>query len=128
MSLFCVESGVCRLIRYHVVATDRVGNAITINCKDEEAANLASTRFDGEIKIQDVSSAEWMDGLEFDTYDDAIAAYEMGEEAYKAILSQPTDHDILMALLGNSNDPMNAAQNLGNVLQVMAAQLSTSEL
>lgn len=38
-----------------------------------------------------------------------MKAYEMSEDVYKAMLSQPTGHDIFMSLIGNSNEPMNAA-------------------
>ena len=127
MYLIQMFGTICQILRYQIIPKDET---ITygIYAVTEEEANELATRYEGTIQETDHASYEWLDGMEFETREDAIAAYEMGEEAYKAKQSQPSDHDLLMTLLGNSSDPQLAAQNLGNVLQVMAAQLFTSEL
>ena len=121
----------CEIHRYRVDiilmnGDEEVHDSLYFTNKEE--ADSAAVEYNSEVVELDTSNYEWLDGLTFETREDAIAAYELGEEAYNAKLSQPTDHDILMALVGNSENPMTAAQNLGNVLQVMAAQMSTSEL
>lgn len=121
---------VCQIHRYQVDIVIQVAENTmeeSLYFVSEEKANAAAQRYGAEVIQLDTSGYEWLDGLEFDTREDAIKAYEMGEEAYLAQKNQPSDHELLMALLGGPSNAMGAAQNLGNVLQVMAAQLSTSE-
>lgn len=61
----------------------------------DEAEKLSSSR--GTIEEIDTSAYDWLDGVEFDTRADALAAAEMGEAAYKAQLNAPTDAEKLSA-------------------------------
>lgn len=118
----------CEIHRYRVDivlmdADEEVHDCLYFTNKEE--ADSAAVEYNSEVVELDTSNYEWLDGLAFETREDAIAAYELGEEAYLAKQSMPSDHDLLMTLLGNSENPQEAAQNLGNVLQVMAAQLQS---
>ena len=117
---------ICQILRYQIIPKDET-ISYDIYAVTEEEANELATRYEGTIQETDHASYEWLDGMEFETREDAIAAYEMGEAAYLAKQSMPSDHDLLMTLLGNSENPQEAAQNLDNVLQVMAAQLNMSD-
>ncbi len=41
----------------------------------------------GTVTALDVSTLEWLEGLEVDSFDEALAIYELGEAAYRAKLA-----------------------------------------
>ena len=51
---------------------------------DETAATQFAEKTQGTLETLDTSSVEWLDGMTFASRDEAVAAAELGEEAYKA--------------------------------------------
>ena len=70
-------------ITYSFAGRDMTAYAVT-----EEEAQAVAESFGGTYEGMDVTGAEWMEGLTFPTRDDAIAAMEAGEEAYKAAVQK----------------------------------------
>ena len=76
-----------QLHRYQITYdTDR--GEVTEYAVTEEEANAIASRTGGSVSPMETSGNEWIDGLEFETRDEAIRLLEAGEEAYKAAVQK----------------------------------------
>ena len=77
------------IYRYKVDYTEQIDpegepEAVTEYTPYQDEAQDIATRYNGTVTALDTSAYAWMDGLELDTYDDAMTAYDLGETAYNA--------------------------------------------
>lgn len=89
--MICMRGNIAEVRPYKVTLSEAVFYAKT----KDESEKLSSGR--GTIEKIDTSAYDWLDGMEFETRADALAAAEMGETAYKAQLNTPTDVEKLSA-------------------------------
>lgn len=74
------------LIRYKIT-WQKNRQEITENCISEEHKNevaqmLAEKEIEFTVQAINQTNNEWLDGLEFSSYDEALEAFNKGEEAY----------------------------------------------
>lgn len=65
--------------------------------KTEADAQKIASAFNGQIEEIDTSGYAWLDGMQFDTREDALAAAEIGETGYKVKLNAPSEVEKLSA-------------------------------
>jgi hypothetical protein len=74
------------LYRYKITYTEdeieRVENCISEEHKSEIEQMLTNKEITFETKTIDQTSNEWFNGLEFDSYDEALKVFNEGEQAY----------------------------------------------
>lgn len=81
------------IYRYKVDYTEQIDpeggpEAVTEYSPYQDEAQVIADRHSGTVTALDTSGYEWMDGLELGTYDDAMAAYDLGETAYNEKIQQ----------------------------------------
>ena len=73
------------------VQNEIVSQTITKNMSDyavtETEANAIAKKFNGSISKLDTQNYDWLDGLTFNSIDDALKAFEMGEQAYNDMVN-----------------------------------------
>ena len=74
------------LYRYKITYTEN-DEEMQENCTSEEHKNeieqvLTDKEITFETTLIDQTSNEWFNGLEFDSYDEALAVFDKGEQAY----------------------------------------------
>ncbi len=89
---FQLHDGSVELLRYEARYTDReTGEEESLGCPTQAAAQEAVERWavdgKGTVTALDVSTLEWLEDLEADSFDEALAIYELGEAAYRAKLA-----------------------------------------
>jgi len=74
------------LYRYKIVYIENeeetVGNCISEEHKSEVEQMLTDKEIAFETKTIDQTSNEWFNGLEFNSYDEALEVFNKGEQAY----------------------------------------------
>jgi len=74
------------LYRYKITYTEdeieMIKNCISEEHKNEIEQMLTDKDIAFEITLIDQTSNEWFNGLEFDSYDEALAVFSKGEQAY----------------------------------------------
>ena len=74
------------LYRYKITYTEdeieRVENCISEEHKNEIKQTFTDREIAFETKTIDQTSNEWFNGLEFDSYDEALEVFNKGEQAY----------------------------------------------
>jgi GTP-dependent phosphoenolpyruvate carboxykinase len=74
------------LYRYTVTYTENeevmIENCISDEHKNEIEQMLADKEITFTTEVIDQTGNEWFDGLEFDSYDEALAVFSKGEQAY----------------------------------------------
>lgn len=76
-----------QICRYRVEWTD-ASNDMSRYAYTEAEANVLAERYNGTITKLDTSQEDWMDGMTFNSRDEAVAWSEKGEAAYKAMLQE----------------------------------------
>ncbi len=90
---FQLHDGSVELLRYEARYTDReTGEEESLGCPTRAVAQEAVERWavdgTGTVSEVDVSDLAWLEGLEVDSFDEAVAIYELGEAAYWAKLAE----------------------------------------
>ena len=84
--MFRMSDKKVELIRYKVTWQED-GQEMQENCISEEHKNeveqkLTTKNIDFTTEAIDQTDNEWFDGLEFDSYDEALEVFNKGEQAY----------------------------------------------
>ena len=84
--MFRMSGKKVELYRYTVTYTENeetmVENCISEEHKNEIEQMLTDKEITFETKTIDQTSNEWFNGLEFDSYDEALVVFSKGEQAY----------------------------------------------
>lgn len=112
---FCMYGKIIKIYRYKVIYNRTIhkkvitdNNEISIEAKTIEKVNYFPTKTEAEllgdnITPLDTSAYEWLDNIEVDdvpdTFAEAVKIYEMGEEAYKKLISTPSPEEDLDAMI-----------------------------
>ncbi len=89
---FQIRGQVVELFRYEARYTDKLsGEEVTRGFPGKAQAEKAVARWgvdgQGVVTELDVSALDWLEGLEVDSFDEAVAIWELGEDAYRARLA-----------------------------------------
>jgi hypothetical protein len=80
------------LIRYVVTYDEETENCISEEHKDEVEERLTEQGVEFTTEEIDQTSNEWFDGLEFNSYDEALEVFNTGDDAYnEGLTEQETD-------------------------------------
>lgn len=86
---FRMYGEIVEIYRYKINYTEQIDpeggpEAITEYTPYQDEAQTIAEQHSSTVAALDTSAYEWMDGLKLCTYDDAMAAYDLGETAYNA--------------------------------------------
>ena len=86
---FCMYGEIVEIYRYKINYTEQIDpkggpETVTEYTPYQDEAQTIAEQHSGAVVALDTSAYEWMDGLKLGTYDDAMAAYDLGETAYNA--------------------------------------------
>lgn len=82
---FRMYGEIVEIYRYKINYTEQIDpEAVTEYTPYQDEAQTIAEQHSGAVVALDTSAYEWMDGLKLGTYDDAMAAYDLGETAYNA--------------------------------------------
>ncbi len=89
---FQVRDGTVELFRYEAKYTDQfTGEEVLRGFPTKEQADKAVAHLGvdgkGTVTELDVSALEWLEGMKMDSFDEALAIWEQGEDAYRARLA-----------------------------------------
>jgi hypothetical protein len=84
--MFRMSGKKVELYRYTVTYTENEDTMIEYCISEEHKGEIEQMLADREITFEttliDQTSNEWFNGLEFDSYDEALAVFSKGEQAY----------------------------------------------
>ena len=109
------------LYRYKTTYTEdeieMIENCISEEHKNEIEQMLTDKEITFETKTVDQTGNEWFNGLEFDSYDEALAVFSKGEQAY---LREKQRQEL--------TDALRLRADIDNVLQSQIADQIANEL
>lgn len=87
-----------QVCRYRVDWTEPGQEARTAWAHTRQEADSMAARTGGTVTEADTAAEDWMEGLTFESRDQALSWLEQGEAAYAAERDKPTEADRLAAL------------------------------
>lgn len=90
---FQLHDGSVELLRWEARYTDPVtgqeeSRGFPTRPEAERAVERRGADGKGTVSEVDASNLEWMEGLKVESFDEAVAIFEAGEDAYRARLSE----------------------------------------